>query len=170
MLEHILIIAGKAGWFLFECVFAGLSFPFFFIAAVIDGSVGEFFAQNPSGFLTKVLPFWLFVLLYIAWTKPKGLTGFIARIHYFFVPHPAEAPIKDAVRTQKPIDTNQLAEIMERTLDVNPDDLPARYKSKNQTEKAKDLATLVEADRKLMEAVAERERALRAVQRQAREK
>jgi hypothetical protein len=116
------------------------------------------------------LPAW--VLFFIVWyaVKRTEITDFIAWVHCLFVPHRGEGPIRDAVRTQKPIDTKLLAEIMKRKLVVNPDDLPARFKSKNQAEKAEELANFVDADRKVIEAVAERERALRALRRQAREK
>lgn len=85
----------------------------------------------------------------------------IAWLHYFFVPHPAEAIIKEATRPgdPQPINTSQFAATMKRKLSLDPDDHPAGYKSENQTKKAEALAALMEADRKLMEAVKEREKA-----------
>lgn len=170
MLEHIIIIIGKLLWLLFLWVFLIFAYPITILCAIfgVEGSWEEVRRSTPY-FLMFGLPAW--VLFFGIWyaVKRKEITDFIAWVHCLFVPHRAEEPIRDAVRTQKPIDTKLLAERMKRKLVVNPDDLPAQFKSKNQAAKAEELATFVEADRKLMEAVAERERALRALRRQSRE-
>lgn len=87
-----------------------------------------------------------------------------AWLHYFFVPHPAEGPIREGRHQNTPqkIDVEAVARSMER--EVSWQSLPPAYQSENQRRKAEKLRQRVEEDAKLFKSLEERERARRRME------
>lgn len=169
MLLDILAIIGSVIWFFVESALYMVIYPICFIRSLFgfdDPSFADVIRTFPIFFL-RFLSLLAAYSAFLFAVDPRGTRGsairLVAWLHYFFVPHPAEAMIKEATRhsESQPIDMSQFAKNMKRKMSLNPDDHPTGYKSENQTKKAEALAALLAADRKLMEAVKEREEARR---------
>jgi hypothetical protein len=97
----------------------------------------------------------LFIVFHVGYlaTIPYLVKG----LHYLVVPHPAEEYIDEAVRPgrHKKIDVRGLAQAIHARI---PTRLPPVFVSKNYSVKARALRARVDADRRLMESVIDRER------------
>lgn len=98
----------------------------------------------------------------------RSVMGVIAWLHYFFVPHPAEAPVNAGRRrgANGKIDLEAVAEAT-NCGDFNgldPRDMPQAYQSENQRKKAEALHKKAEADSALFDELEARERARRRME------
>ncbi len=177
MLPFIIILILVSGFFC--TIFGG------FACADLDAYLDQLVDILSSIFVTSIAILLFFVLifnrkvvlrliravvLFVPVTIPLFLyrTGvrFIAWLHYFFVPHPAERELRHTNRRVAPVrvDTRAVARAMEEDVRIDPDQLKPAYKSENQRRRAEALARRVEADRKLMEEIEARELARRRVE------
>ena len=78
----------------------------------------------------------------------------VAWLHYFFVPHPAEAAIQEGrrYRTPEKIDPKAVVDAIQRdpAFDTDPRNMPPAYQSENKRRRAEELQKAAEADRKLL--------------------
>lgn len=114
-----------------------------------------FLGRLVSGLFKAVIAVPLFIL--------RALARVPAWLHYFFVPHPAEGPIREGRRqnTSQKIDLKTVARSMEGK--ASWEKIPPAYQSENQRRKAEKLRERLEEDERLFKSLEERERARRRV-------
>lgn len=104
----------------------------------------------------------------------RALQGVVAWLHYFFVPHPAESAVDAGRRYRVPqkIDPKAVVDAMKQDASFNrgPQHVPPAYQSENKRRRAEELRKAAEADRKLLEELAEREWARRRLEKAKRGK
>ena len=119
-------------------------------------------AKGSSGFaywLDTTLFFhsWLFLLALIA-VIAVGAEPFMKGWDYYFIKHPAESVIEQALSTGEGTDYDALAAALTTNL-AEFNDPPSAWHSRNQAEKAAALKEKLDADARLAEAAIARERA-----------
>lgn len=99
---------------------------------------------------------------------PNKIFRLYARLHYFLVPHPAEAVIKAGRSGEdaRKIDPQAVVNAMRNggTSKLDPHNAPPAYQSENKRRRAEELKKAAAADRKLLEELEEREWARRCME------